>query len=76
MRRVARMKELDEQEVADLFIVVKKVSKFIEAFHNTTSTTVAVQGRGDFVNLVLPDCHVMFQMAPRQVKRYLMSMFM
>ena len=43
VRKVAKLAELNHQEVADLFLLVQSVEKFIEKYYNVTSTTISIQ---------------------------------
>ena len=43
VRKVAQLAELSQQEVADLFLLVQTVEKFLEKYYNVTSTTISIQ---------------------------------
>lgn len=57
VRKVDRLKDLSPEEVADLFLVVQKVAKFIEEYHGSTSTTVSIQD-GPEAGQSIPHVHV------------------
>ena len=43
VRKVAQLAGLNQQEVADLFLLVQTVEKFLEKFYNVASTTISIQ---------------------------------
>lgn len=59
-RRVSRLKQLDAEEVADLFQTVCKVQRLTEHFYATSSATVTVQD-GELAGQTVAHvhCHVM-----------------
>lgn len=42
-RTVAKLTELSNDEVKDLFLAVQKVQKVIEQLHNTNSSSIVIQ---------------------------------
>lgn len=57
VRKVPRLKDMRPEEVADLFMVVQKVAKFVEEYHGSTSTTVSIQD-GPEAGQSIPHVHV------------------
>ncbi|CAD5219690.1 unnamed protein product [Bursaphelenchus okinawaensis] len=57
IRQVKRLTDLDDKETADLFIVAKKIQKFLETYYKLNATTVCVQDGAD-AGQTVPHVHV------------------
>jgi len=56
-RSVARMEELEEREVTDLFLLVQRVDVFLQRHYGVDSTTISIQN-GAGAGQTIPHLHV------------------
>jgi len=56
-RAVARMEELEEKEVTDLFLLVQRVDVFLQRHYGVDSTTISIQN-GAGAGQTIPHLHV------------------
>jgi len=56
-RAVARMEELEEREVTDLFLLVQRVDVFLQRHYGVDSTTISIQN-GAGAGQTIPHLHV------------------
>ncbi|XP_057660055.1 nitrilase and fragile histidine triad fusion protein NitFhit [Diorhabda carinulata] len=57
LRRVPRLVDLNQEEIADLFQTVIKIQKAMELEHNAESSTICVQD-GKYAGQTIPQVHV------------------